>query len=68
MLMTSDRKAGKKHSNLRLLKNFGASRDADELALLIQKAEEYKKYLISISPKPSVLKIISPRDISVVFR
>ena len=67
MLMTSDRKAGKKHSNLRLLKNFGASRDADELALLIQKAEEYKKYLISISPKPSVLKIISPRDIQRCF-
>ena len=46
MLMTSDRKAGRKHSNLRLLKNFGASKDAAELALFIQKAEEYKKYLI----------------------
>lgn len=67
MLMTSDRKAGRKHSNLRLLKNFGASKDAAELALLIQKAEEYKKYLISISAKPSVLKIVSPRDIQRCF-
>jgi len=48
ILLTSDRRAGKKHSNLRLLKNFGASSDDNELALLVQKAEEYKKHLISI--------------------
>ena len=55
MLMTSDRKAGKKHSDLRLIKNFGAS-DDDELAQLIQQAEEYKKHLIIVSPKPSDIK------------
>lgn len=67
MLLTSERRPGKKHSNLRLLKNFGASSDENELALLIKKAEEYKKHLINISPKLSVLKIISPRDIKQCF-
>lgn len=67
MLLTSDRRPGKKHSNLRLLKNFGASSDENELAILIQKAEEYKKHLISVSPKTPVLKIVSPRDIQQCF-
>ena len=67
MLLTSDRRPGKKHSNLRLLKNFGASGDKNELALLLQQAEEYKKHLISISPKTAVLKIVSPRDIQQCF-
>lgn len=67
MLVTSKRKSGKKHSNLHLLKNFGASNDETELNKLIQTAEEYKKHLISASPKTSVLKIISPRDIQHCF-
>src|SRR3990167_2822937 len=67
LLLTGERKPGKKHSNLRLLKNFGASSDETELNKLIQEAEEYKKHLISISPKVPVLKIISPRDIKQCF-
>lgn len=67
LLLTSERRPGKKHSNLRLLKNFGASSDENKLAILIQEAEEYKKYLISISPTISVLKIVSPRDIQRCF-
>lgn len=67
LLLTSERRLGKKHSNLRLLKNFGASSDENKLAILIQEAEEYKKHLISISPKISVLKIMSPRDIKQCF-
>lgn len=67
LLLTSERRPGKKHSNLRLLKNFGASSDENKLAILIQKAEEYKKHLIGISPKISVLKIMSPRDIQQCF-
>jgi transposase len=67
LLLTSDRRPGKKHSNLRLLKNFGSSHDENELEIFIQKAEEYKKHLSSIAPKTSMLKIISPRDIQHCF-
>jgi hypothetical protein len=67
LLMTSERRPGKKHSNLRLIKNFGASNDENKLSDLIQQAEEYKKHLISLSPKISVLKILSSRDIQRCF-
>ena len=63
LLLTSERKKGKKHSNLRLIKNFGASSDNNELSRLIQEAEGYKKYLCSISPKATTLKITTARDI-----
>lgn len=63
ILLTSDRRPGKKHSNLRVIKNFGASSNEEELALLIQKAEEYKSHLLALSPKAATLKITSPRDI-----
>ncbi len=63
MLLTSDRRPGKKYSNLRMIKNFGASSNANELTLLIQKAEEYKSHLIAVSPKAVTLKITSARDI-----
>ena len=63
MLLTSDRRPGKKHSNLRLIKNFGASSNDNELALFIQQAEEYKTHLITVSPKAVTLKITSARDI-----
>lgn len=63
MLLTSDRRPGKKYSNLRVIKNFGASSNENELALLIQKAEEYKSHLIAVSPKAVTLKITSARDI-----
>jgi hypothetical protein len=63
MLLTSDRRPGKKYSNLRVIKNFGASSNENELALLIQKAEEYKFHLMTVSPKAITLKITSARDI-----
>ncbi len=47
----------------RMIKNFGASSDEEELDKLIQQAEEYKRYLLLVSPKASTLKITSPRDI-----
>jgi len=62
-LVIGERKAGKKHSYPRIIKNFGASSNKDELALLIQKAEEYKTHLIAVSPKAVTLKITSARDI-----
>lgn len=63
MLLTSDRRPGKKYSNLRMIKNFGASRDEEELKKLIKQAEEYKQHLMLVSPKATTLKITSPRDI-----
>lgn len=63
ILLTSDRRPGKKHSNLRVIKNFGASSNENELAVLIEKAEEYKEHLLAVSPKAVTLKITSPRDI-----
>ena len=46
-----------------MIKNFGTSRDEEELNKLIQRAEEYKQHLLLVSPKASTLKITSPRDI-----
>src|SRR3990167_515595 len=63
MLLTSDRRPGKKYSNLRVIKNFGAANNENELELLTQKAEEYKSHLIIDSPKAVTLKITSPQDI-----
>lgn len=63
LLLTGERRKGKKHSNLRLIKNFGTSRDESELAQLVQKAEEHKQYLMVTSPKAVTLKITSARDI-----
>lgn len=63
LLLTGERRRGKKHSNLRLIKNFGTSKDESELAELVQKAEEHKQYLMVTSPKAVTLKITSARDI-----
>lgn len=63
ILLTSERRPGKKHSNLRVIKNFGASTNQKELDLLIQQAEEYKNHLMAASPKAVTLKITSARDI-----
>lgn len=63
LLVVGERKSGKKNSIPRLIKNFGTSSNADELALLIQKAEDYKNHLMAISPKAATLKITSARDI-----
>ena len=63
MLLTSDRRPGNKHSNLRIIKNFGASSSEEELARLIQEAEDYKNHLMTVSPKATTLKITSARDI-----
>jgi transposase len=63
MLLTSDRRPGKKHSNLRLIKNFGASYDEEELNKLIQQAEDYKNHLLAVAPKAKALKIISGADV-----
>lgn len=63
MLLTGERKPEKKHVHSRMIKNFGAASDEQELEELIKQAEEYKKHLISVSPKAFTLKITSPRDI-----
>ena len=63
MLLTSDRRPGKKYSNLRLIKNFGASSNEDELTLLVKQAEDYKSHLMTVSPQVKILRIASPRDI-----
>lgn len=63
MLLTGERKSGKKHSISRMIKNFGSSCDEEELKILTEKAEEYKKHLQLVSPKAMTLKITSPRDI-----
>ncbi|MCW5589999.1 MAG: IS1634 family transposase [Legionellales bacterium] len=63
LLIVGERKSGLKHSTPRLIKNFGASSDEEELKILIQRAEEYKQHLLSVSPKAATLKITSPRDI-----
>lgn len=63
MLLTGERKLGKKHSHSRMIKNFGASSDEEELKKLMKQAEEYKQHLLLVSPKAAILKIISPRDI-----
>lgn len=63
MLVIGERKKGKKNSNLRVIKNFGASSDENELQLLIQQAEEYRNHLMAVSPKAQTLKISSARDI-----
>src|ERR1700736_1188540 len=67
LLLTGERKPGKKHSVSRMIKNFGTANDECELEKLIQQAEEYKKYLLLVSPKASTLKIVSPRDIKSCF-
>ena len=63
LLLTSDRRPGKKHSNLRIIQNFGSARDEHELNLLVEKAQEYKNHLMAVSPKAMTLKITSARDI-----
>lgn len=63
LLLTSERRQGKKYSNLRLIKNFGTSSVQDELTQLIQEAEAYKKHLMAVSPRALTLKITSSQDI-----
>ena len=63
MLLTSDRRVGKKYSNLRLIKTFGAAKDEQELLELTQQAEAYKAQMIRLSPKVVPLKIQSTLDI-----
>ena len=63
LLLTGERKPGRKYSISRMIKNFGTSRDEEELKKLTQKAEEYKQHLMLVSPKAATLKITSPRDI-----
>lgn len=63
MLLVGERKPGKKHSNLRLIKTFGSAKDEAVLAQLMQEAEAYKAHLQAISPKASTLRITSPQDI-----
>ena len=63
LLLTGERKPGKKYSISRMIKNFGTSRDEKELEKFIQQAGEYKKHLMLVSPKAATLKITSPRDI-----
>ena len=67
LLLTGERNPGKKHSVSRMIKNFGTTNDEHALEKLIQQAEEYKKYLLLVSPKASTLKIVSPRDIKSCF-
>jgi transposase len=67
MLLTGERKPGKKHVHSRMIKNFGASCDEEELNKLVRQAEEYKQHLLSVSPKAPTLKITSPRDIKSCF-
>src|SRR3990167_10769556 len=63
LLVVGERKSGKKNSIPRLIKNFGTSSNEDDLASLIQKAEDYKNHLMVVSPKAATLKITSARDI-----
>lgn len=65
LLLTGERKPGKKHPVSRMIKNFGSvsENNEDELKKLIQQAEEYKQHLMLVSPKAATLKITSPRDI-----
>ena len=63
LLLTGERKPGKKHSVSRMIKNFGSASDEHAIEKLIQLAEEYKQYLMRVSPKAHTLKITSPRDI-----
>lgn len=63
LLVVGERKSGKKNSIPRLIKNFGTSSNEDELASLIEKAEDYKNNLMMVSPKATTLKITSARDI-----
>ena len=63
MLVIGERKAGKQHSSLRVIKNFGASHNNNEVEKLISQAEEYRQHLLSVSPKAIPLKITTSRDI-----
>lgn len=67
MLIVAERKSDKKNPIPRLIKNFGASRNEEELNKLIEQAEEYKQHLLLSSPKASTLKIMSSRDIKSCF-
>jgi transposase len=67
MLIVAERKSDKKNPIPRLIKNFGASRNEEELNKLIEQAEEYKQHLLLTSPKASTLKIVSSRDIKSCF-
>jgi len=63
LLLTGERKPGKKHSVSRMIKNFGSVYDEHGLEKLMQQAEEYKQHLMLVSPKAMILKIASARDI-----
>lgn len=63
MLVAGERRPGKKHSLLRIIKHFGCATDKKELDKLISQAQDYKTHLMAISPKAKTLKITSGRDI-----
>jgi len=63
LLLTGERKPGKKHSVSRMIKNFGSVYDEHGLEKLMQQAEEYKQHLMLVTPKAMILKIASARDI-----
>jgi transposase len=67
-LIASMRMSGKKHSTYNVIKSFGSAEQADEVEVLKQQAELYKKNMISIniSAKASInnaIKIQSADDI-----
>ena len=63
LLVTSEWQPNKKHSNLRLIKNFGCATNEEDLNALMQKANDYRNHLILDAPKAKVLKIISNKDL-----
>src|SRR5476651_165539 len=63
MLVMGERNTGKKHSTLRVIKNFGCATDENTLNELMQEAQSYKDHLMSVSPKAKTLKITSAADI-----
>jgi transposase len=63
MLVMGERHKGKKHSTLRVIKNFGSSTDEATLKELTKEAQNYKDHLMSVSPKAKTLKITSGKDI-----
>ena len=63
LLVIGERIAGKKHPVARIIKHFGSSRNAAEIAALQEQAKNYKTNLELLSDKPKTLKITSDFDV-----
>lgn len=61
--MTGERVPGKKHPVSRIIKNFGSAYKKREIERLAKQAEAYKAHLEALSPKATVMKVVSDQDI-----